>query len=132
MPSLEFPDNPGIPDAEVLYRRVWSGLWVWSESRPQSGAFDDSSDQSPMSVAIESLLTVASMVPRDLLTGWPAFGLVSFTAGLARDLGLRVTEAPPVAGEPAHGWVAGKKTRGIMKRLAKTCTVVIPPPPLVY
>jgi hypothetical protein len=70
------------------------------------------------------------MQPKDLLLGHPEFGLVKFTVELARRVDLAVTADPPVAGEPAHGWVAGKKTTSRKRQLAKGCGVEIPPPPL--
>lgn len=102
-----YPNDPGVPDDEVLYRRVRNDQWNWAERRPSSAAFADSGDGSPMSVALRKLMLDAGLPPEDLLQGHPRFGLVSFTAGQARELGLAVTSRPPVPGEPAHGWVSG-------------------------
>ena len=73
---------------------------------------------------------VKGVKPADLLRGQPEFGLVSFTVEFARSLKLGVTATPAVSGEPAHGWVVGKKTRGVMRRLAAECRIEILPPPL--
>lgn len=130
-PTVEYENDASISDGEILYRRVRSDLWHWQEGRPASGAFDDSGDGSPMSVALHSLLEAAGMEPQDLLRDLPPqFGLVRFTVGFARSLGLAVTSMPPVAGQPAHGWVSGKKTRSRQKRLATNCEIEIQPPPI--
>jgi len=128
--SAEYEDDPTVPDDEILYRRVRREQWHWAEGRPQSGAFDDSPDGSPMSVALHSLMIAANMKPEDLLDGHPEFGLVKFTAELARSLSLAVTANPPIAGEPAHGWVAGKKTTARKRQLARGCQIEVQPPPL--
>lgn len=126
----EYRNDPFLSDDEILYRRVRNDQWVWAEGRPQSGAFDDSPDGSPMSVAIHSRLRAVGLEPKDLLAGHPQFGLVSLTVGFVRSLGFAVTADPPVAGEPAHAWVAGKKTTSRKRRMAKKCVVEIHPPPL--
>lgn len=127
--SAKYEDDPNVSNEEILYRRVRREQWHWAEGRPQSGAFDDSPDGSPMSVALHSLMVGAGMKPEDLLSGHPEFGLVKFTAELVRSLSLAVTAKPPIAGEPAHGLVAGKKTLARKRRLAKDCQVEVQPPP---
>jgi len=129
MGNPQYSDDPTILDGEVLYRRVPSDQWHWPEDRPQSGAFDDSPDGSPMSVAVQSKLLAAGLQPRDLIVNHPKFGLVSFTAGSARQLGFAVTADPPVAGEPGHGWVVGKKTTSRKRQLAKACQMEVRPLP---
>ena len=89
-----YGDDPSVSNDEILYRRVRREQWHWAEGRPQSGAFDDSPDGSPMSVALHSLLLSAGLKPQDLLAGHAEFGLVRFTAELARGLGLAVTTKP--------------------------------------
>ncbi len=129
MGGEKYSNDSDISDDEVLYRRVRNDQWNWAEKRPSSAAFDDSGNGSPMSVALASLVRSAGQRPSDLLQGHPKFGLVSLTAGQARALLLSVTANPPVSGEPAHGWVVGKKTKSTRRRLAKLCLVVIAPPP---
>lgn len=130
MGTEAYPDDPGIAADEILYRRVRNDQWNWSKRRPSSAAFDDSGDGTPMSVALDSLLREAGRCPSDLLEGHPRFGLVSFTAKQARALSLSITASPPVSGDPAHGWVAGKKTKSMRKKLAELCEIVNVPPPL--
>lgn len=128
MPSTDYIDDPRIRDDEYVYRRVGSAEWSWIEGRPSSAGFHDSSDRTPMSVGVHSLLIEAGLTPRSLLAAYPQCGLVRFTAGQARRLGLAVTALPRVDGEPAHGWVVGKKKQSIRRHLARQSEIVVLPP----
>ncbi len=129
MQSGDYEDDPEISPEELLYRRIPGDdiNWKPSEQRPTSAAFGDSRDDSPMSVALGSLLSRAQMKPDDLLKGYDRFGLVRFTAANARAQGLAVAIRPPRPGEPAHGWVVGNKTHACRKRLKACCEVVVAP-----
>jgi len=72
-----------------------------------------------MSVQIEKVVTLMKKTPADVLTNYENCSLCSFVVGLARSLGQRVTGLPKIDDDPAHGWVAGKKTGSVRKELAK-------------
>ena len=62
-----------------------------------------------------------------VLAGHDGFGLVSFLAGLALAEGQGIM-CMPLAQEPVHAEVFGKKTRAVKKALAKNCQWVVSPP----
>lgn len=80
-----------------------------------------------MSVVIGSLLEADGLTPESALDGHQGYGLVRIPVSLIRAMGLGVATQPPVAGQPAHGWVLGKKKKSIRKRLAKECAVAVRP-----
>jgi hypothetical protein len=123
-------DDPNIPSTDRIYRRVPPNWIVFDENvgarRPSTAAFQDSSDGSAMSVHIQTLLAQNNLEPESALAGHPSFGLVSFFAGLARELGFGIAPDPQ-PNDPAHGLVEGKKTEGKRKRLrAAAAWVVLP------
>lgn len=118
MTSPPQQDDQSISDDAVLLRRI--PPWHFPPNRnvaerPSSAAFEDSPDGSAMSVDLEQLVEEHDLDP---LTGYEAFGLVAFTAGEARQLGLEVFRWP-LEDNPAHCGVAGTKTRGTRKQLAR-------------
>jgi hypothetical protein len=124
-----FADDPAIADDVDLWRRILP-QWVvkdenTGELRPSSAAFDDSPDGSPMSVVIEKIAMAQQISPAKVLNGYVGYGLCAFTAGLARALELSIATRPEVHGEPAHGFVVGKKTRSVRKKLSKASRWVI-------
>ena len=123
-------DDPSIPDEAKLLRRIppihFPGDRM-TPGRPSSAAFEDSPDGSPMSVNWEELCHEHQF---DSLEGHETFGLVSFTAGQARELGLSVFRWP-LEGNPTHCGVARKKTKGIKKKLASESRWVVFPHPEV-
>lgn len=92
-------DDPTIPDAAELWRRI--PIWQWTPDssraigfRPSSGAFDD--PELSVVIAHECGGGIET-----LLRGHEAFGIASFTAGFVRGLGWGIVRAP-VAGLPGH------------------------------
>jgi hypothetical protein len=129
MDGDEYADEPTIPDEAQLWRRIPPRWFHHDESlgrvRPAKPAFDDGPDGEPMSVVIAA----ESRGPAAVLAGHEGYGLVAFSAGLARACGLRITRAP-TADEPAHAVVAGRKTDSVRRRLARAAEWVVPPPTL--
>lgn len=86
-------------------------------SRISSKAFQPSSGPAGgMSVDLEALMLEADVIPRDFVTTPRFRGSVSFTARVARDLGLRVGYDPITGGagvepNPYHGEVWGSSAR---------------------
>lgn len=77
-----------------------------------------------MSVDLEELCRLHN---RNSLEGHEGFGLVAFTAGEARKLDFAVFRSPLPDNE-AHCGVAGKKTQGKRRELARRSVWVVPPP----
>jgi len=128
-----FADDPAIADDVDLWRRILP-RWVvrdenTGELRLSSAAFDDSPDGSPMSVIIEKIAMAQQITPAKVLSGYDGYSLCAFTAGAARALELRIATRPEVRGEPAHGFVVGKKTGSVKKQLRKASRWVIFNPP---
>jgi hypothetical protein len=116
-------DTKHIGDADLLLRRVPSWHIIWDENenrwRPTSAAFEDHPDGSPLSVRVRPLLERMGLALESVLAGLPDFGLVEFPAGTARAKD-QIVALEEVEGEPAHAVVAGKKTRSVMKHLARS------------
>jgi hypothetical protein len=126
-------DDPAIPDEECLYRRLHSSHVSWnpngSVKKIGKNAFQDSSEESPCSIAIGGLLASNGLEPDDLLAGYPSFGLAIFTAGDARECGFGVISTPR-SNEPAHGNLTGDKgPAGPRRKLAGKARVLRPPTP---
>lgn len=127
MTNAEYTDDPTIPDAANLWRRIPPFHCIWDANvgrvRPSSAAFDDDPDGSPMSV----VLAEESSDPQSVLAGHEGFALASFKAGLARECRLGIAR-DPLPEQPAHALVLGRKTKSVMRRLAKGSSWVIAPP----
>ena len=126
MPPEEpaYADDPAILDAESLLRRVppWhyvkkNDTWIVS-----SAAFEDSDDRTPMSTAREN-----RVVLENYLSPFPGFGVARLPVRAARSHGQLVTQIPPVADEPEHTWVAGKKTHSVRAKLRDDSPLIIEP-----
>ncbi len=116
-------DDPAIPNDERLWRRI-APAQVHREPDgtcvPSSGALRTAE----MSVHRASLTTV-----QEALANYADFSLVEFTAGLARELGLKVYP-DPLPEDPSHAIVCPRATGSAAKELARRCTfVVLRPPP---
>lgn len=125
MGTDEAQDDPSIKDDDVVWRRVpWISV-TYKNGRPeaQSGAFNDSSDGTPMSVDIASLCTSA----RESM-GICDGGLVELRVGDLREQGFGVLRHPE-AGNRAHAYVTGKKSSGKRRRIARLAKWKIEPPP---
>lgn len=129
----ECAHDPSILDTDILLRRIHPTQWTveiapddTKRLRPTSDAFKDSTDPpSPLSSAQQKLIEDAARY----MAVAPDFLLVSFPASLPRQKNLVVSSTPAVAGEPEHVYIAGKKTRSIIKHLAQNSAWVIEPPP---
>ncbi len=123
-------DDPTILDADPLWRRIPPRHFVPDENRggmrPSSAAFEDHPNGTPMSVVLGKEVLAANRGPESVLTGLDGYGLVEFTAGLARESGQSVIRAPTQQ-EPAHAEVVGKKTGSVRRKLARSSTWIIPP-----
>lgn len=129
--SPENSDDKTIDDETLLYRRIMNQpnppvsqiIWDANEKcwRPSSAAFTDHPNGSPMSIALGDTLEEQGLTPDSVLKGHENFSLVSFPARIPRSRGLKVMRKP-LEGDPAHGEVAGKKTKSIKKFLANNST----------
>ncbi|MCH8844244.1 MAG: hypothetical protein IID61_14890 [SAR324 cluster bacterium] len=122
-------DDPTIDDASEVWRRIPPNHFYYDEDlrlvRPQSSAFCNHPDSSPMSVV---LVEKGRNIDRaKVLEGHGGYGLVSFSVGFARSLGQGVTREP-TSHEPDHAHVVGKKTTSIKRKLAKKSKWIVPPP----
>lgn len=77
-----------------------------------------------MSVVLGNDVLASNRGPDAILKGHEGFGLVSFTAGLARSKGQGIVKKP-LAEEPAHAEVFGKKTKAVQRELAKGCDWIV-------
>lgn len=121
----KIPDDPDIPDTEVLFRRLVSDWIVPSDQgrmRISSAAF--LGDE--LSVVLASLLQKQGRTVDSVLEGYPGRSLCSVTAGLVRANGQGVIADTRPPHDPAHGLVIGKKTKSIRSRLARAALWVIP------
>ncbi len=127
-PSVQ--DDPSIEDDSELWRRIKPEQVVRDDNRgilrPSSAAFSDSSDGSPMSVQLASIVAENGGDARWALASYPDMYLAALTAGQVRARKLGVIRQP-LPEDPAHGGVTGEKTSGIKKYLAKTARWVIGP-----
>jgi hypothetical protein len=92
------------------------------QDRPNSPAFDDE-DGGSMSV----VLAREGRTPASALAGHVNFGVVELDVALLEELGLTV-RPDPVAREPDHAVVEGRKTDAVRKRMAKGAKWVVRPP----
>lgn len=116
-------DDGSIPDDACLLRRIRSDQIVDDENsggrRPSSAAF-----RAPeLSADAEPILKASGRDAQSTLDGYPGYSLVNLDAKHARAKGLAVIHKP-VADNPAHTEVVGKKTQGIIKYLVANCTWV--------
>src|SRR2546425_1264813 len=100
-----YVDDPSITDVDGLWRRIPPLHFVQDKNlgrvRPSSAAFEDDVERDtdgtrkPMSAFIARVVHAAGKSQADVLAGHKGFGMVSFTAGLARqnNLGIQFEEA---------------------------------------
>jgi hypothetical protein len=127
---VDYVDDESIEQATELWRRVTrdqiihdQNLGVW---RPTSAAFSDSSDGTPMSVDIASIIRSRGGDERTAIAQYPGLFLVSLTAEQVRAKQLGVCRSPQ-PDNPAHAYVFGDKTKSIRKYLAKSARWVVAP-----
>ena len=125
-------DVEGIPNDEILWRRIFPGWWIYDENqgrtRPTSQAFNDDENGLPMSVFVARIVQSTGRNPNDVLHNHTGYALAFVTARLARECKqLIAMELDPKNPDPAHAIVFGKKTGFVRSRLAKESGWVIPP-----
>jgi len=128
-------DDPTIPDAEDLYRRVDEERIVTEQAtgrkRLSSQAFSDRYNE--ISVDLSSMISPEeSLRLGSRFGGGPFRGIVAISAGQARDLDQAVVRdlipedpARSLPANPAHSLICGKKSA--QRRLAKRARWVYPP-----
>lgn len=115
-----------LPNDERIWRRVKVPEQIIEQEdatwRPISGAFDDSSDGSPLSVDLASI----ALDLLHTLAGYPNYALAELTVGDVRSLGVDVVP-DPLPDNEAHAGIVGDKTKGIKRKLAKCASWRVPP-----
>jgi hypothetical protein len=126
--KADYQDDLTILDSEVLLRRVPSRHVIWDKKyaqwRAASSAFEDHDNGTPMSVVIEGEVSAQGRQPDSVIANFPTYSLVRFSAGEARQLGLGLIRSP-LADEPAHAEIFGKKTKAVKKKLSLFATWVV-------
>ena len=126
-------DDPSVADDEELWRRVTPDQIIFDNNtqahRPSSAAFRDHPRRDAMSVYLAGLVRESGRTSEQLLEEYPGYGLVSFPAGVAREVGLGVTHERDVEHpeEEAHAVVFGKKTGSVRKKLVKASKWIVLP-----
>lgn len=130
-------DDPKIEADARLWRRIhqsWfvpianSGEHRVSSQAFQNGKTSDGRQADHMSVTLADHPS-APASPNEAVSGkYAGYGLLEFSAGLARSLGQGVTHTP-TAEEPAHGSVTGDKSRAVIKGFKRGSRLLIQPPP---
>ena len=127
----QYPDDSTISNDAILWRRIHPA-WIVADDntgslRVSSAAFDNSSDGTPTSVHLETVATAYGISADAILESFSGFGMASLTAGIARLVNQTVLPAPR-NNDPSHGFIAGAKTKGVKKSLARACVWVGTPP----
>ena len=126
-----YQDDPTISDDDVLLRRIPRNQYVVDPKssdgiRPTSGAFDDSSDGSPMSMTLAS---ECAGPPEALIADMVGAGVAAVCVELVRSLGQGVVR-DPTPDDPGHVLVFGvKPKRSFGRRLAKESGWAVKPTP---
>jgi hypothetical protein len=127
---MAYQDDIAIGNDVRLFRRIHPQWIVRDDNlncfRPSSQAFNNSQDDSPMSVNREDILQQENREPAVLLTGFHEWGLASVRAGVMRENGQGIA-ADPLPDEQSHALVFGPKPPKTRKRIAKTAEWVIQP-----
>jgi hypothetical protein len=119
MPDRIFADDPTIPGAERLLRRISPIHVIWDDNgnpNISSGAFDNPKNHLDLSVNLASVMEAAGREPKDAIREHPGFGLALITASHARSLNQSAARNPTEV-EPAHGIVYGEKPHSVRRRL---------------
>ena len=120
-------DDPSIPDADRLFRRVRRNQ-LFTEpdgtQRPTSAVFKNPE----LSVNIESLMIEQGRLPEDALSNFPHEYLTSIIAGNVRAYGYPIVKDTAPPNDPAHGLVLGRKTNAFANAMVRTHNWIVPPP----
>jgi hypothetical protein len=129
-PGTTPTDDPTIANDAPLWRRIPPFHFVNDENRgrirPSTAAFEDHPNGTPMSVVLGQEVLDAGRSPMSVLAGHDGYGMVTFSAGLARSKRQGVLRKP-LPEEPAHAEVVGKKTDSVKKAFARESTWIVPP-----
>jgi len=128
--ASEHFDDPNIPNAERLFRRIHLTHVVEGEggsSMVSTAAFRDVE----LSVNLESVMDAEGRAPEDSLKHNPNDLLMSITAGLCRNQ-EQLVGPDPIPEEPAHGYAFGKKSKGVQRALRDAAVWVVPGEPPAY
>ena len=110
-------DDASISDNEVVLRRISERAYIFDENlgrlRPSSQAFLQNGPEGLVSVYLESETTHSAVAAEG-----PEAYLAAITAGELRELGLGIVRDPS-SGGPGHCEITGRKTRGILNRIAR-------------
>lgn len=110
-------DDASISDNEVVLRRISERAYIFDENlgrlRPSSQAFLQNGPEGLVSVYLESETTHSAVAAEG-----PEPYLAAITAGELRELGLGIVRDPS-SGGPGHCEITGRKTRGILNRIAR-------------
>ena len=127
---MPFVDDLTITNDDQLLRRISPQWFVpdYNEGRwrPSSASFEDSPDNTPMSVHLVSVLEAAGIPSASVLHGHEGYGLVQFAASMARQL-AQLLVRDPQPNEPAHVLVVGNKSRSIRRQFAMSAVWVVEP-----
>ena len=130
MAGSPYADDPKIDDGAELWRRIPSWHVVYDQNlerlRPSSAAFEDHPNGSPMSVILGDDVLRDGRTAASLMQSFLGFSLAAITAGITRSCQQGVAREP-LAEEPAHAVVFGRKTDSVKKRLAKSADWILPP-----
>jgi hypothetical protein len=116
-------DDPAIENEDRLLRRIHPNHIVPDDIggyRVSRAAFGDSQ----LSIDIHSILLAAGLNENECVRAYDGYGLVSITAGLARQQ-QQLVYKDPTPQNPAHGIVEGKKTGVVKKAFVGQCQWVI-------
>src|SRR5690242_7589464 len=127
MADPPFVDDATISDDDYVFRRIPQKQRVSDPKapggvRPNSGAFDDSSDGSPLSMTLASQCAD----PASLVSGMEGAGVVRVSVSELRKLGQGFVR-DPTEQDPAHVLVFGNKPRSFGRKVAQAATWVITP-----
>ena len=110
-------DDPGIGGDQVVLRRVSERSYSFDENlgrfRPSSQAFLQNGPDGLVSVYLQSETTHSAVAAEG-----PEPYLAAIPVGELRELGLGIVRDPS-SGGPGHCEITGRKTRGILNRIAK-------------
>ena len=130
MASERLVDDATVTNDSELWRRIHP-LWVIRDKnagrvRVSSAAFDDSSDGSPTSVLLATVIRQTGRTEADVLASFDGYALARLTAGDARHCNQGV--APdPLPDESAHAFVFGPKSKANKRCMARSAVWVIYP-----
>ena len=116
-------DDAGIDDDEVVLRRISERAYTFDDNlgrfRPSSQAFLQNGPDGLVSVYLESETAHGAVAAEG-----PEPYLAAITVGELRELGLGIVRDPS-SGGPGHCEITGRKTRGILNRIARQAQWVL-------